>query len=205
MYDIVQMFFLGFVIGLIGALAPGPTLVTTINASLAGDWTAGPKISAGHMLVEFLLFLLIVMGLATVALPYTTAIAGIGGIALIAFGGLTITGSRAASLSASAEAVGNPYVAGLLTSAANPYFWIWWLTIGWAMVIAGLEGGAVLVGVFLIGHWCADISWYTVVALGISRGRTIMSDPVYRGVMGVCGLFLILFGLYYLSGVFIYP
>ncbi len=41
MYDIIQMVFLGFVIGLTGALAPGPTLVATINASIAGDWTSG--------------------------------------------------------------------------------------------------------------------------------------------------------------------
>jgi len=205
MYDILPMFFLGFVIGLTGALAPGPTLVATINASLSGDWTAGPKITAGHMLAEFVLFLLIVMGLSTIALPYTTAIAGIGGIALIAFGGLTIAGSRTAGLSAPAGTVSNPYVAGLITSAANPYFWIWWLTIGGAMVIAGLEGGIVLAGIFFIGHRCADLSWYTVVSIGISRGRTIMSDPAYRLVMVICGIFLVLFGLYYLAGVFIRP
>ena len=90
MYDIIQMVFLGFVIGLTGALAPGPTLVATINASVAGDWTAGLKVSLGHVIVELFLVILILLGLATVALPYTSVIAGIGGIALIAFGMLTI-------------------------------------------------------------------------------------------------------------------
>jgi threonine/homoserine/homoserine lactone efflux protein len=47
MFEIFQMFILGFVIGLTSALAPGPTLVATINASIAGDWTIGLKVSPG--------------------------------------------------------------------------------------------------------------------------------------------------------------
>ena len=139
MYELFQMVLLGFVVGLTGALAPGPTLVATINASIAGDWTTGLKVSLGHAIVELFLVLLILLGLATVALPYTSVIAGIGGIALVVFGILTIKGSRKATLRTSeVQTIANPYMAGLVTSAANPYFWIWWLSIGSAMVIAGL-------------------------------------------------------------------
>ncbi|MDO8872516.1 MAG: LysE family transporter [Methanoregula sp.] len=204
MYDILQTFSLGLVIGLTGALAPGPMLVATINASISGDWKIGPKVVVGHMIAESVIFLLIVLGLATLALPYTTAIAVIGGIALIVFGALTIAGSREASINGPVTGTaGNPYVAGLVTSVANPYFWIWWLTIGSAMVIAGLAGGIVLAAVFMVGHWCADIGWFTLVSAGISQGRTILSDTSYRRIMGVCGVFLILFGAYYLSTLFV--
>jgi threonine/homoserine/homoserine lactone efflux protein len=203
MYDILQTFLLGLVIGLTGALAPGPTLVATINASISGDWKIGPKVTAGHMIAESVIFLLIVLGLAALALPFTNAIALIGGIALIVFGALTITGSRGATLKCPPTGTsGNPYIAGLVTSAANPYFWIWWLTIGSAMVIAGLAGGIVLAAVFMAGHWCADLGWFTLVSAGISQGRTILSDTTYRKIMGICGVFLILFGIYYLSTLF---
>ncbi|MGA2912848.1 MAG: LysE family transporter [Methanoregula sp.] len=200
MYDIFQMVILGFVIGLTGALAPGPTLVATINASLKGDWTIGLKITLGHVIVELFLIILILLGLATVALPYTSAIGGIGGIALVAFGAFTIAGSRKATMHISTiKSVGNPYLAGLVTSAANPYFWIWWLSIGSAMVIAGLEGGLVLAGAFMIGHWTADTAWYTLVSTGVSKGRTILPDTAYRKLIVFCGIFLILFGIYYMS------
>ena len=200
MYDIFQMVFLGFVIGLTGALAPGPTLVATIHASINGDWMTGLKVSLGHAIVELFIVILILLGLATIALPYTSVIAGVGGIALIVFGALTIMGSRQATMSASPDQpVSNPYMAGLVTSAANPYFWIWWLSVGSAMVIAGLEGGLVLAGAFMIGHWTADTVWYTLVSSGVSQGRTFLSDTAYRNIMIFCGIFLILFGIYYLS------
>ena len=200
MYDIFQMVFLGFVIGLTGALAPGPTLVATINASINGDWMTGLKVSLGHAIVELFIVILILLGLATIALPYTSVIAGVGGIALIVFGALTITGSRQATMrTSSVQPVSNPYLAGLVTSAANPYFWIWWLSIGSAMVIAGLEGGLALAGAFMIGHWTADTVWYTLVSSGVSQGRTFLSDTAYRKIMIFCGIFLILFGIYYLS------
>jgi len=206
MYELFQMVLLGFVIGLTGALAPGPTLVATINASIAGDWTTGLKVSLGHAIVELFLVILILLGLATVALPYTTVIAGIGGIALVVFGILTIKGSRKATMRTSeVQTIANPYVAGLVTSAANPYFWIWWLSIGSAMVIAGLEGGLALAGAFMVGHWTADIAWYTLVSTGVSKGKTLFSDTVYQKIMGLCGIFLIIFGVYYLSRLFLSP
>jgi threonine/homoserine/homoserine lactone efflux protein len=206
MYELFQMVLLGFVIGLSGALAPGPTLVATINASIAGDWTTGLKVSLGHAIVELFLVILILLGLATVALPYTTVIAGIGGIALVVFGILTIKGSRKATMRTSeVQTIANPYMAGLVTSAANPYFWIWWLSIGSAMVIAGLEGGLALAGAFMVGHWTADIAWYTFVSTGVSKGKTLVSDTVYQKIMGLCGIFLIIFGVYYLSRLVLSP
>ena len=206
MYDIFQMVFLGFVIGLTGALAPGPTLVATINASIAGDWTTGLKVSLGHVIVELFLIILILLGLATVALPYTSAIAGIGGIALVIFGALTLSGSGKATMNNfQVQTVANPYMAGLVTSAANPYFWIWWLSIGSAMVIAGLQGGLVLAGAFMLGHWTADTVSYTLVSAGVSKGMTIFSDAAYQKIMILCGIFLILFGVYYLSRLVLSP
>lgn len=206
MFELFQMFILGFAIGLSGALAPGPTLVATVNASISGDWTTGLKVSLGHVIVEFFLVILILLGLVTVALPFTSAIGGIGGIALVAFGVLTIAGSRKASMrTSSLQTIANPYMAGLVTSAANPYFWIWWLSIGSAMVIAGLEGGLLFVGIFMVGHWSADTVWYTLVSIAVSKGRALFSDSAYRMIMVLCGIFLIIFGMFYLSPFIVSP
>ena len=204
MNDTIQVFLLAFALGLTGALAPGPTFVATVNASISGGWTTGPKVMLGHMLAELALFILIVFGLAAVALPYTPVITVIGGIALVIFGALTLGGSRNVSIQNTPSGiVTNPYLTGLVTSLANPYFWLWWLSIGSAMVIAGLQGGLVLAGIFMVGHWCADLGWYTLVSYGISRGTVFLSDRTYQIIMALCGIFLVLFGAYYLSRIFV--
>jgi len=200
MYETIEMLAMAFTIGLTGAMAPGPTLVATVNSSLKSGWTAGPKIAAGHALVEIVVFLLIVGGLALTARQYSHYIAWIGGLALIAFGILTVNGSKSATItSPEGQVVGNPYLAGVLTSAANPYFWIWWLSIGSALVISGLQGGLILAGLFMIGHWGADFGWYTLVSMSLHRGRAILSEANYRRILAICGIFLVLFGLYYIG------
>jgi threonine/homoserine/homoserine lactone efflux protein len=200
MHETIEVLIMAFTIGLTGALAPGPTLVATVNSSLESGWTAGPKVAAGHALVEVLVFLIIVGGMAVVMQQYSHYIALIGGLALIAFGILTVKESRGAKmLSPEGKAVGNPYLAGILTSAANPYFWIWWLSIGSAMVIDGLRGGIMMAALFLIGHWFADFGWFTLVSTSLDRGKGILSEANYRRILAACGGFLMLFGLYYIS------
>lgn len=192
---------LAFTIGLTGALAPGPTLVATINSSLQRGWTMGPKVAAGHALAEVVIFLLIVKGLATVAEEETGIVAAVGGSALILFGLLTLKGSKTATLKISQKgATSNPYLAGALTSVANPYFWIWWLSVGSALVLAELRESLVFAMIFMIGHWGADFGWYTLVSTSLDRGRTLLSEANYRRTLALCGAFLVLFGASYLAG-----
>ncbi|MCU0630749.1 MAG: LysE family translocator [Methanoregulaceae archaeon] len=215
MYTIQEMLLVAFAIGLTGALTPGPTLIATIRASVEYGWYAGPLITAGHCLVEFIVFILILAGLIAVAGQYSWVIATFGGIALVIFGILTIIGSRTISLSGSmrcspgevnpacgpsgGHGIGQLFFSGVLTSIANPYFWVWWLSIGSAMVVAGLEGGLVLGAAFLVGHWVADITWYTIISVTVHRGRAVLSDRWYHVIIAVCGAFLVVFGLWFFS------
>lgn len=198
--ELIKVLAMAFTIGLTGALAPGPTLVATINSSLKYGWTAGPKIAAGHALVESVIFLSIVGGLNAAMQQYSRPIAWFGGLALIAFGILTMKGAGSATLAVpQGKAIGNPYLAGMITSGANPYFWIWWLSIGSALVLSGLQTGLIMAAVFMIGHWIADFGWYLLVSTSLHRGRGILSEKSYGRILGLCGGFLICFGLYYLG------
>jgi threonine/homoserine/homoserine lactone efflux protein len=215
MYTLQEMLFVAFAIGLTGALTPGPTLIATIRASVEHGWYAGPVITAGHCLVEFVVFVLILVGLITIAGQYSWLIASFGGVALVIFGILTILGSRTMSLSGTmtggvsvakpgwesvgTNGIGQLFLSGVLTSVANPYFWVWWLSIGSAMVVAGLEGGLILGAAFLVGHWVADITWYTVVSVTIHRGRILLSDNLYCSINALCGASLVVFGVWFFS------
>jgi len=200
MHGAVETLILAFTIGLTGALAPGPTLVATINSSLQRGWTMGPKVAAGHAITEVVVFLLIVVGLAAAAEEHTAIVALTGGSALILFGLLTLKGSKTATMKVSSnDASSNPYLAGALTSVANPYFWVWWLSIGSALVLAELREGLILAMIFMIGHWGADFGWYTLISTSLDRGRTLLSEANYRRTLALCGAFLILFGARYLA------
>jgi threonine/homoserine/homoserine lactone efflux protein len=200
MYGVLEVLAMAFTIGLTGALAPGPTLVATVNSSLKFGWTSGPKVAAGHALVELVIFILIVQGIALAPQRYSSYIAAVGGVALIFFGALTLKESKSASMvRPDGGRVENPYLAGMLTSAANPYFWIWWLSIGSAMVLDGLRTSLFLACLFMIGHWGADFGWYALVSTSLHRGRAVLSERNYRTVMASCGILLMVFGMYYLS------
>ena len=99
---------------------------------------------------------------------------------------------------AEGKSIGNPYLAGMITSGANPYFWIWWLSIGSALVLSGLQTGLIMAAIFMIGHWGADFGWYILVSTSLDRGRSILSEKNYRRILGICGVFLVCFGFYYL-------
>ena len=94
MYEMIGMLTMAFLTGLTGALAPGPTLVATVNSSLKYGWTAGPKIATGHALVESVIFLLIVGGVNVAMQQHFRSIHLAGGIALIAFRNSYHEGSR---------------------------------------------------------------------------------------------------------------
>jgi threonine/homoserine/homoserine lactone efflux protein len=198
--EIVGMLGLGFVIGLTGALAPGPTLIATINSSLAGGWSMGPRVTLGHACVELFMVIIIIAGLSVAVSAYSAVIAAVGGLALIIFGILTIIEARVVSLSFSEtpSASPRPFLAGIITSISNPYFWIWWFTVGSALLIGAYQGGLILAVAFIFGHWGADLAWLTLVSASIHRGRFVLDETYYRWILGLCGFFLIGFGLYYL-------
>jgi threonine/homoserine/homoserine lactone efflux protein len=81
--------------------------------------------------------------------------------------------------------------AGVLVSVANPYWIIWWATIGMAYIDKALAHGAAGVGSFFAAHILSDFAWLSLVAFALVTGRRLMSTPVYRGILMVCGAFLV--------------
>ncbi len=204
MVSVPEVFLISFLIGFTGALAPGPTLVATIQASMKSGWIAGPKVSVGHIIIETCVFLVIVLGASAAAVQFSGTIALLGGGALTAFGILTIR-ERGSFYSGGTPAtvIGNPYIAGIVTGITNPYFWIWWLTIGSVLLLQAMEASILFGLVFMAGHWMADAGWLTVVSASIHKGRMVLSPRIYRLILTLCGAFLILFGIYYLSSAFL--
>jgi len=203
--EISKAILLGFTVGLTGALVPGPMLFATIETSLKKGWIAGPEVVLGHMLIELVLCVLILFGAASIVGSGTvSAVSLLGGLALVIFGLLTVKDAKAvssaglASGTSSLNLASSPSAAGLITSASNPYFWIWWLTAGSALVLQEYRMGIVTAVAYVIGHWMADLGWFTAISASFSRGKTLLSRSAHEKILYACGIFLVIFGLYFM-------
>jgi hypothetical protein len=67
-------------------------------------------------------------------------------------------------------------------------------------VLKGLEISMLAAALFVIGHWIADLSYFTAVSTSFSRGKKLMSPKLYERVLMSCGLFLVIFGSWFIIG-----
>jgi threonine/homoserine/homoserine lactone efflux protein len=89
--------------------------------------------------------------------------------------------------------------AAILVSVLNPAWLAWWASVGSAFISQSLEHGAAGVTSFYVGHILSDILWLTLLAFVLASGGRMMSGLAYRGILVVCGLFLLGLGAYFLA------
>lgn len=213
--DLFQIFGQSFLLGLSGSIAPGPLLTYNIQLTCKKGFWTGPKLILGHVILEAVLIVGLLWGLSDfIQLPATRiAIGLLGGIMLIWMGyDLIFKESRKASISSSLEIAAaaetvpaarmtdlNPVLAGMIISISNPYWLMWWVMVGLAMITQALNFGWIGVLLFYLGHSLSDLGWYSLISGALVKGRRFLSDRLYRGLLFVCGLFL-----FFLALVFIY-
>lgn len=198
-----DMFLIGLGVGLTGAIVPGPMLFATIENSFKKGWTAGPEIVLGHALIESIITLLIIVGMSSIINDSLFSIISVvGGFALMVFGVMTVKSpvNDTYSYSSSSDILTSPIISGVITSASNPYFWMWWFTAGSALVLRGFETGIMGAIFFVVGHWMADLGWYSAVSTSFSRGKQLISAKTHEWIMRMCGIFLIMFGIWFVIG-----
>jgi len=203
MENLPLIFITSFLIALSGALMPGPMLTVTIADASEKGFLVGPLIVLGHGILEVALICLVLAGLGPfLTRPVVIATVGVaGGLLLGWLGWDMIRNSGKVKFGAALQKGGGPnrnaITYGILTSLSNPYWTLWWATIGLGYLAAALKYGGIGVVVFFAGHILADLAWYSAVAFAISRGKRFMGDRLYRRLIFGCGLFLILFGLWF--------
>jgi threonine/homoserine/homoserine lactone efflux protein len=197
----LTIFASSFVIALSGAMMPGPLLTATISESSQRGFIAGPLLIVGHGILELALVMALLLGLAPVLqLPAVFVATALGGAAILlwmAFAMFRSLPSLRLSWGAEHRRRNHPVVSGVLMSVANPYWIIWWATIGLGYILYSWRFGLWGVAFFFAGHILADLAWYTVVAAAVAGGRRFLTDRLYRGLISSCAVFLIFFAGYF--------
>ncbi|MGB4429667.1 MAG: LysE family transporter, partial [Thermacetogeniaceae bacterium] len=186
-------------------------LAVTIKESLEQGWPAGFFITTGHAVAEIAILCLFALGLSTVIqLQWITAVVGIiGGLVLFIMGsdmlmgalrdrvGLDLNGGDKPAGQITPGSIGRAVGAGVIVSAANPYWIIWWLTIGVMYVAEALKYGWLGLGFFYTGHILADYVWYVLIAVIAATGKKFLTAAVYKGIIAGCGVLMMILALYF--------
>lgn len=201
MFPLTTVFFTSFMLAFSGAMMPGPLLTATISESTRRGALTGPLLILGHSLLELLMLAALLVGLApfltldavfvTIALAGAAILAWMAGSMFRALPGLTI------DWDARRNSSGPLISTGILMSLANPYWTIWWATIGLGYLAGCRAMGAPGIAAFFVGHIGGDFVWYTLISVLVARGRRLLTDTVYRGLIGFCALFLACFACFF--------
>ncbi|KPL18939.1 MAG: hypothetical protein AMJ92_05530 [candidate division Zixibacteria bacterium SM23_81] len=197
-----QIFLTSFLVGLSGALMPGPVLAVTISHATRRGFIVGPLIVLGHAILELALVVGVILGLGQYLVldPVTGVLGIVGGLVLawMGWGMLSGKGGGEGESELTGATPTSPLLAGILTSLSNPYWFLWWATVGMAYISLSLQRGYSGIAAFYSGHFLSDLVWYSFIAALIAFGHKFVAGRFYRGLFIFCGLFLVLFGGYFL-------
>lgn len=209
METLLELAVTSFVVGFTGAMMPGPVLIATILQSVKRGYVAGPLVTLGHALVELIMTILLVSGLALIVnSPEVFVVLGVaGGVTLLWMGVGALRYSKKASMEKLAEnrsssrlLLRGPISLGLLMSVSNPYWWVWWVTVGNTFLLEGLAVASTIgVVVFYFSHIMSDFTWYTFVSSSLSKTKTRISDRTYKYLLAGCAVALVAIGLVFIA------
>ena len=190
------------VISLSGAMAPGPMFAVTLAKSYRSPW-AGTQISLGHAIIEVPLILLIYFGFARFfeAAMVQLVLSIVGG-GMIIWLGVALFRARTEVVHQGRDLSYNAITAGIVLSALNPFFLLWWATVGSMLIMKVVDYGAAGLVAFTAVHWSCDLVWLTIVSVLIYRTQALWGKRFQEGLFIACSLLLVGFGGWFIvSGI----
>lgn len=186
-------------ISLSGVMMPGPVTAATIGMGTRSRY-AGALIAVGHGVVEFPLMILIVLGVGRILkLPTAQIVIGLaGGVFLLIMAIQMLKSLRSAEKQETKVTKSAPMLAGIILSAGNPYFLLWWATIGLALATTATGIGIWAFVLFAIVHWLCDLVWLSALSWASFKGSRLLGPRSQRIVLLICSVFLLVFGVVFI-------
>ncbi len=187
-----------------GVMSPGPLFAANVFYGIKEGAKSGLKMSFGHTIVELPLIILLGIGIVSLeSAPQFRIIIGIlGALGLFGFAGLQIKSAFAHDATSQIKTKYGPFLSGILFSALNPFFIIWWFTVGFklisdSIVLWSLWGLLIL---FALHIWM-DFAWLASTSYLSSKSSKFLSRRSYRFLFIVISGFMIYFGITFLFDV----
>ena len=190
------------VISFSGALMPGPTFAVTLAKSYRSP-LAGTMVALGHAVIELPVILLVYFGLGQFfqdsLFKLVLSLAGGG---MIIWMGINMYRVRSRVVREGQDIPQSAFRAGVMTTGFNPFFLLWWATVGAALVIRIAPYGLAGLAAFSLSHWLVDLAWLSFISVLVFRTHHLLSHRFQEGAFIACSLLLVGFGLWFIiSGV----
>lgn len=193
---LIKFFISAVLISLSGVMAPGAVTAATIAQGTRSKH-AGALIAIGHGIIEIPLIFLIMLGLGTVLKVHgvKVAIGLAGGAFLIWMGGGMLRQIRKADFAPEKIYTAGSVATGFLLSVGNPYFLLWWASVGLNLAMKARSFGVIGFVLFAFVHWVCDLVWLEILSVGSFKGTALLGQRGNRIILAVCGAALVFFGL----------
>jgi len=193
-----------------GALSPGPLTVMTMASGARFGWKAGLKVAIGHTIAElpYVILLALLLDMTRTFLEnyiVKTTLALITIFFMVFFAYMLIRDymnlgksnneNQDIPLTASTRTI-NPLVIGVVFTLFNPYFLLWWATLGLELIKRSLELGLIMGILYLyMLHVWMDYVWLIFVAGASASGVKYLGLRGYRALLLILAVMLLLFAL----------
>ena len=199
MNELALFLFQTIIISLSGVMATGAMTAATIAQGTQNRW-AGVMISVGHGIVEIPLIFALMLGLHFFfEIDVVKIIIGIaGGIFLLWMGTGMLRQIQNTQAKQDSSFKSNATVTGIILSATNPYFLLWWATVGLNLALGAKELGLLALVIFAVVHWMCDLVWLSILSFGAfytNKGAGLFSKHFEKGILIFCGIALLVFGV----------
>lgn len=195
------LFFLAqvLIISCSGAMQPGPVTATAIAMGARSRY-AGTLLAIGHGIIEFPLMVVIILGLGKYfEMPKVQIAIGLaGGVLLLLMAIQGLLSLKAKADNKSRAFTNKPILAGIILSAGNPYFLIWWATVGLALATQAAQWGIWAFALFALAHWSVDLIWLQILSWASFKGSVLLGPRGMRIVLMICSAALFVFGLFFI-------
>ncbi|MFH1662346.1 MAG: LysE family transporter [Chloroflexota bacterium] len=197
--DILPVLLSVVVVSLSGVMMPGPMFAVALAKSFRSPWT-GVWISLGHAVIEVPLILLIYFGFARFfENSIVQLVLSILGGGMIIWLGIGMFRSRNEVVTQGKDLSYNAFTAGIITSGLNPFFILWWATVGSLLVMKFVEFGTGGLTLFIVVHWLCDLLWLSLVAVVVYKTHSLWGRKVQEWVFIASSLLLAGFGIWFIA------
>ena len=182
-------------------MAPGSVTAATIAHSTRTKH-AGALIALGHGAFEMPLIFLIMLGLDVFLQDERVKICiGLAGGAFLVWMGVSMLadGRKGSEGEAKKKEDGaGPVLTGFVLSMTNPYFLLWWATVGLSLAIKAKSLGVMAFVLFAVVHWMCDFVWLEFLSVATNKGADVLGRRGQKVILDICSVALILFGCYFM-------